>query len=80
MQDWVPTELFVQETKVYLTLQGIEEITKSLGQGRIYVFQKLRTNEILVKPTGEQIQRLTRGLSPVYERDEKRYLFLAAEQ
>ena len=24
-QDWVPTELFAQETKVHRTLQGIEE-------------------------------------------------------
>ena len=39
-----------------------------------------RAREILCKPSGEQNVRLTSGLRPVYRRDEKRSLFLAADQ
>ena len=54
-------------------LQGIEKI-------RFNVSPEARTSETLCKPIEEQNQRLTRGLPPVYERDEKRSLFLAADQ
>ena len=47
---------------------------------RFNVSPEARTSEILCKPTEEQNQRLTTGLSAVYHRDEKRALFLAAEQ
>ena len=57
-QDWVPTELFAQKTKVYRSLQGIEETT-------LLRFPEARTSEILCKPTEERNHRLTRGLSPV---------------
>ena len=43
------------------------------------VSPEARTSEILFKPMGEQSPRLTRGLSAVYHRDEKRSLFLAAD-
>ena len=51
-----------------------------LWQRRFNVSQKAQTGEILGKPTEEQNQRLTTGLSAVYHRDEKRALFLAADQ
>ena len=44
------------------------------------IFSRARTNEILFKPLEEQNQRLTTSLSAVYQRDDKRALFLAAEQ
>ena len=47
---------------------------------RFNVSPQARTSETLCKPTEEQNQRLTNGLSAVYHRDEKRALFLAAEQ
>ena len=83
-QDWVPTEVLAQETKVYHTLQKIEEMS-------LQRLLEARTSEILCKPTEEQNQRLTRGgqpvhprfitgLSAVYQRDEKRSFLLAAGQ
>ena len=47
---------------------------------RFNVSREARTSEILCKPTEEVNPRLTSGLSPVYQRDEKRSLFLAADQ
>ena len=69
----LPTEIFAQEIKVYRTLQKTKKC-------RFNVSPEARTSEILCKPTEEQNHRLTRGLSPVYQRDEKRSLFLAADQ
>ena len=46
----------------------------------LHVSSEARTKEILCKPMEEQSPRLTAGLSPVYQRDEKRSSFLAADQ
>ena len=54
--------------------------SKPSKKRRFNVSPEARTSEILCKPTEEQNQRLTTGLSAVYHRDEKRALFLAAEQ
>ena len=54
--------------------------SKASKKRRFNVSPETRTSEILCKPTEEQNQRLTTGLSAVYHRDEKRALFLAAEQ
>ena len=54
--------------------------SKASKKRRFNVFPEARTSEILCKQTEEQNQRLTTGLSPVYQRDEKRSLFLAADQ
>ena len=55
-------------------------LSKPSKKRLLYDSPEARTGEILCKPTGEQNQRLTCGLSPVYQRDEKRALFLAAVQ
>ena len=47
---------------------------------RLNVSPEARTSEILCKPMEEQNPRLNRGSSAVYHRDEKRSLFLAADQ
>ena len=54
--------------------------SKASKKRRFNVSPEARTSEILCKPTEEQNQRLTRGLSPIYQRGEKRSLFLAADQ
>ena len=54
--------------------------SKASKKRRFNVSPEARTSEILCKPTGEQNQWLTSGLPAVYQRDEKRALFLAAEQ
>ena len=54
--------------------------SKASKKRRFNVSPEARTSEILCKPTEEQNQRLTSGLSAVYHRDEKRSLFLAADQ
>ena len=64
VQDRVPTKLFAQETKIHRTLQSIEETPL----------------QCLSRRMEEQNQRLTTGLSLVYQRDDKRSLFLAADQ
>ena len=61
-QDWVPTKLFAQETKVH------NVPSKASQKRRLNVSPEARTSEILCKPTEEQNLRLTRGLSPVYHR------------
>ena len=53
-QDWVPMELFAQETKVYCTLQKKKKC-------RFNDSPEAQTREILCKPTEEQNHRLTRG-------------------
>ena len=60
-QDWVPTELFAQETKVPCT-------SKASKKRRFNVSPEAQTNEILCKAMEEQKPRLTRSLSPVYPR------------
>ena len=55
-------------------------LSKASKGRRFNVSREARTGEILCKPTEEQNQRLTTGLSAVYHRDEKRALFLAAGQ
>ena len=55
-------------------------LSKASKTHRFNVSREARTSEILCKPTEEQNQRLTTGLSAVYHRGEKRALFLAAEQ
>ena len=54
--------------------------TKAPNKHRLNDSPEARTCEILCKPTEEHGNRLTRGLSAVYNRDEKRSLFLAADQ
>ena len=54
--------------------------SKASKKRRFNVSPEAPTSEILCKPTEEQNQRLTTGLSAVYYRDEKRAFFLAAEQ
>ena len=58
--------------------------SKASNSRRLNGFPEARTSEIKCKPnagTKSPIDpRLTRGLSPVYHRDEKRSLFLAADQ
>ena len=53
---------------------------KAPKKRRFNVSPEARTGEIQCKPTEEQNQQLTTGLSVVDQRDEKRALFLAAEQ
>ena len=72
-QDWVPTELFAQETKVLVP-------TKASKKRRFNVSPEARTNEILCKPKEKQNQRLTRGWPAVYHRDRERSFSLAADQ
>ena len=55
------------------------DISKA-SKTRLLVYPEARTCETLCKPMGEQNPRLTSGLSPVYQQDEKRSLFLAADQ
>ena len=54
--------------------------SKASKKRRFNVSPKARTSEFLCKPTEEQNQRLTIGLSAVYHPDEKRSLFLAAKR
>ena len=61
-------------------IQRSPVLSKASKKRRFNVSPKARTSEILCKPTEEQNQRLTTGLSAVYYRDEKRSLFLAADQ
>ena len=58
-QDWVPTKLFAQETKVHRSFSASRT-------RRFNVFPQARTSETPFKPTEEQNHLLTRGLSPVY--------------
>ena len=54
--------------------------SKASKTHRLNVSPEARKNEILCKPMEEHNDRLTTGLCPVYPRDEKRSLFLAADQ
>ena len=47
-QDWVPTELFAQETKVPCTLQGSQKRRSSVSLEK-------RKSEILFKQMGDEI-------------------------
>ena len=47
---------------------------------RLNVSPEAGTSEIICKPMEEQNPRFSRGSSVVYQRDEKRFLFLAADQ
>ena len=71
------TELFAQETRVRLT-------SKAPTKRRLNLSPEARTSEILCKPNARTKspvdERCIRGLSAVYHRDEKRSLFLAADQ
>ena len=55
-------------------------LSKASKPRHFNVSREARTSEILCKPTEEPNQRLTSGLSAVYQRGEKRSLFLAADQ
>ena len=55
-------------------------VSKASKTRRFNVSREARISEILCKPTKEQNQWLTTGLSAVYHRDELRALFLAAGQ
>ena len=55
-------------------------LSKGSNTYRFHVSRKTRRSEIIFKPTETPNQRLTYGLSAVYERDEKRSLLLAADQ
>ena len=72
-QDWVPTKLFAQVTKVHRTLQSIEDTS-------LQRLPRSTNNEIPRKPTEKPNQRLTRSSSAVYQQGEKRLLFMAADQ
>ena len=68
-QDWVPTKLFVQETKLYRCLQGVEETTlqhpsRSTNKQESYVNR--RRNEISGLPLVHQrfITRTVSALRP----------------
>ena len=54
--------------------------SKASKKRRVNVSPEGRTGESLCKTTEEQNQRLTSGLSAVYQQDEKRAFFLAAAQ
>ena len=73
MQNGTPTERFAQESTVPRTLQGIEENVLNDSP-------EARTSEILCKPMGEHNGRLTSSLNAVYQRDEKRFWFLDADE
>ena len=54
--------------------------SKASKKPRFIVSPEARTSKILCKPTEDPNQRLTSDLPAVYQLDEKRALFLAAEQ
>ena len=66
-QDWVPTELFEQETKVHV-------LPKASKKRRSNVFPEARTSEILCKPTEAQNQQLTSISQAVYQRFYQRFI------
>ena len=60
--------------------QSSPALSKASKSCRLNCFPEEQTNEILCKPKEERNDRLNRGSSAVYQRDEKRSLFLAADQ
>ena len=74
-----------QSTDAYLSLlnsfhaRHVRELSKASKTRRFNVSREARTSEILCKPTEKPNQWLTSGLSAVYQRGEKRSLFLAAD-
>ena len=73
-QDWMPTEQVAHDTNVFRILQGIEETSPER------LSRSMNKRNSILSRMRELNHRLTGGLSAVYPRDEKRSLFLAADQ